>query len=103
MRGPGPGVVERLGPFFDASSSTKKETAACGLATASPTHSESPLNGLSSRESMITPFASSHCDSDHNFCDWQITTGTGLPRLSFGTGFTVEVEPGRLWTVSKAH
>ena len=44
---------------------------------------------------MITPFASSHCDLDHSFCDWQITTGTGLSRLSSGTGFTVEVEPGR--------
>ena len=58
------------------------------LRTASP-------SGLSSRESMITPLASSHCHSDHSFCDWQITTGTGLSRLSSGTGFTVEVEPGR--------
>ena len=65
----------------------QRETAACGLATASPTHSESPLNGLSSRESTIAPLASSNCDSDHIICDWRLTIGITFVALVFGIGF----------------
>ena len=61
----------RPGPFLTLRPPTqKRKTAACGLATASPTHSESPLNGLSSRDGRITPLASSRCNSDHRICDW---------------------------------
>ena len=73
----------------------QRETAACGLATASPTHSESPLNGLSSRESTIAPLASSNCDSDHTICDWRLTIGITFVALVFGNWVHTSEDPGR--------
>ena len=74
----------------------QRETAACGLATASPTrHGDFPLNGLSSRESTIAPLASSNCDSDHIICDWRLTIGITFVALVFGNWVHTSEEPGR--------
>jgi len=48
----------------------KRETAACGLATASPTHNRAPRDGPGSRETSITPLISPDCDFGHTECDW---------------------------------